>query len=180
MILGSVNGHVEGSKAECVMRLDAMDPTAWALFPQFMQRSLNFADKLLNFNEMQIGNFEQDLRNRWASPNGSLFLAGLDANSKMVAHALGWINIDYGQPYLFIFQAEVDDKYDFSPIVSRVFEECNEYIGWANAMYERGKQNVRIDKVRMQTWRHADAFIRYLQGFGIKGIVERTVIGWGV
>lgn len=73
-LLDSMNGHVEiTSKVERVLRLDSSDAGTWALFPRFTERCLTFGRDLLKFNEMQLKNFDQDLRNRWATPNGSLF-----------------------------------------------------------------------------------------------------------
>jgi len=181
-ILGTVNGHVDAASlvAERIMRLDCSDMSSWYHFPRYIDRCLVFAQQLLGFNQMQLANFEQDLRNRWATPHGSLFIAVLDNYARMVGHILGWVNVDYGQPYLFNFQAEMDDGYSLLPIVDKVFAEHVEYIGWANAMYEKAGQKLRIDKVRTQTMRNADAIVRYLRMKGIEGVVERTVIGWKV
>ena len=180
-LLGSVNGHVEiTSKVEHVMRLDCTDVTSWSLYPRFMERCLRFAQDLLKFNEMQLKNFEQDLRNRWATPNGSLFLAVMDGRGNMVGHVCGWINIDYGQPYLFNFQAEVDEGYEMAPAMDLLAKEHVEYVGWANAMYEKGGQPVRINKVRTQTMRNADALVRYLSMHGMNSVIERTTIGWDI
>lgn len=180
--LGSLNYPFPGaaSTEPRVVRIDQGDAASWALYPRFEERSILFAEKYLNFTATQIRGFQQDLRNRFVTPGGALYIAGLTDDRSMVAHFNGWINMDYGQPYLFIFQTEVDDGYDFSLISHQVFAEMNAYMEWANSMYETANQSTRVNKVVMQTFRHDGAFIRYLKAHGVSAVKERSVLGWYV
>ena len=178
-ILGSIDERAH-TTADEVVRLESSNGSHWQHLPRFIERSIHFAQETLSYNDIQIRNFEQDLKNRWVTPNGALMLAIFDGHGIMVGHILGWINVDYGQPYLFNFQADVDEGYDLRPIVNRVFEEHVEYIGHMNAMYEQMKQDVRINKVITQTMRNGPALVRYLEMKGITAILERAVISWKV
>jgi hypothetical protein len=178
MILGSLNGSVRKSTAERVVRLDRNNSSSWAHFPRFIERSLIFAEKLVKYNSLQLKNLEQDLCNRWATTGGMLAIAILNEHDQMVGHVLGWVNVDYGQPYLFNFQAEMDDGFDMRPLLDQVLVEHLDYVKWANEMYEKGGQPVRITQVVTQTMRNADALVRYLKLGGAMAVAERTVIRW--
>lgn len=102
----------------------------------------------------------------------------MDGRGQMIGHVCGWINIDYGQPYLFNFRPRWTRATRWLPRWTCSPRSTPNIFGWANAMYEKSGQPVRVNKVRTQTMRNADALVRYLRMHGIPSVIERTTIGW--
>lgn len=162
-----------------IVRLDQNDLSSWALFPFFERRCVNFAESLLRFTKEQVTALEGDLRTRFVQAGGALFLAAIDDDKRMTGHMVGWVNWNYGVPYFFVWQAENDVPTGDEGVES-VLHEIDQFIVWANSMYEKAGQVARITQVKTETRIKQESFKRYFEKHGIRVLAERTVMYWEV
>ena len=111
---------------------------------------------------------------------GGLFLIGLDGNA-IFGHVIAWVLYEWGEPYLLVWQSEVDEgRAAIESVVRDVIVEMNNFIVQVNRSFELAGQATRLSDVRHFTLRESEVWKRYFKKFGIDTWVERTVMRWKV
>lgn len=148
-------------------RLLPSDRLSWMWWPEYEKRVLGFLDAYsTHLNAAQREQFVTELRNRFSTtPQLSgywLIFNGKDAfEQQVVGHLCGWINVQYGRPYVLLFQTEVDVAFEGREVLLDCMKETGEWIGGVNRELAEKKQPL-IDYVEAWVLKSVEAWKRWL------------------
>ncbi len=159
-------------KAGSFYRLLPEDDYAWSLFPTFRSRVRSFIQA--NLPSTDPDSVIYDITQKWVSlPKTTGYWLAF-ADSQVVGHMASWILENYGRPFVFIYQAEMDKGYDGVLIQNDIMKEVDKWVAELNAIIPPDRP--KITKGEMSTWRNPAAFARYLDSTGHSAAKVRSVI----
>ena len=156
------------------IRLLPDKPEGWLWWPAFEARVKNFCEKYTpNTDPVSLA---WDLRQRFiTTPNFTGYWLVLDEKERPVAHMVSWLANTYAHNYIFVLQAEADDKLKITDAVERV---CAGVDSWAKDLNKNLKPEHHINRAEMCTFRDAKVWERYLRQIGRSSVQLRSVISF--
>ena len=126
-------------------RLHPDDAFSWQLYPAFEARVRSFMEKYCpNYTEQQEKEFFVELRQRFAAtPQLAGYWLAVEGE-QVVAHVCGWIQQNYGRPYILCFQAECDQTWESRHILPRIYMEAQLWKNEVNAALLKAKADSQI------------------------------------
>jgi hypothetical protein len=156
-----------------VTRLLPTDDSSWLLFPAFKDRNRRFIETFLPSTKPDA--IIDDLVKRWINTPllTGYFLVRKDPITP-IAHLTSWIADNYGDPYVFVYQAWCDEGHNLGKAAAEVVNQIDLWAKMLNAMMAETKS--KITKFELSTWRDADVWARYFEAMGRKSVKIRSVI----
>lgn len=150
-----------------LIRLHPNSPEAWALWPIFEQRCIDFIR-----DESREGDPEQFRKwiresfvQRHEIQGAWLAIEGTD---KVIGHLLGWADHFFGDPYIFIHQVKTDPNATIdNGLRDAMCEALHQWVDECNWAYEQAQSPLRIRKIRFATGRGDRAWKAYLKPLGL-------------
>lgn len=149
----------------------------WEFYPAFEERVKKFNHQYLQeYTSAQEAFMVQTLRQRFVNDplSSGYWIAIKDSN--VIGHVCGWMAMDWGQPYAFIYQAETSFDEGLS---RRWVMELGDWISEMNgALMAQGKPQITF--AECATFHKPDAFNRLLGMWGAKNLRTRSLIRFDV
>lgn len=158
-------------------RLHPDTPESWTHWPAFEARARRFCET--HATDTQAGAMIPWLRKLFVETPGLLgaWLA-LDGDGHGVGHLLGWVDLYFGVPVIFVHQAQMDGgttPLDIGWTMARAIEQWKDD---CNEVYARAGSPQRLTTVRWSTEKNPEAWRRMLEKYG--GRVQRVLstVSW--
>jgi len=119
-----------------------------------------------------------DLENKWTSlPKTTGYWLGFHENQP-IAHMASYATESYGKPFIFVYQAEVDEGYSLAGFQKLILSDMDKWVRELNGLIPEGRR--KIEKAELSTWRDAATFAKYLEATGREAVKVRSVIEFTV
>jgi RimJ/RimL family protein N-acetyltransferase len=142
-------------------RLSASNESGWAFYYEWEKRVLAARATLSPW--MSDAAMIDHLRKHWIQ--GDLVLGAwvvLDDFERPIAHAAGWVAIEWGVPIIFIFQVVADEGFQITDFAEEFLADLKQWRERINAAYEKAGSTLRVAKIRFCTERDSQ-WMRYLR-----------------
>jgi len=115
-----------------LLRLDPNDSRSWGLWPEFERRVRGF----LHIYSPSLGDeemFVTELRTRWVqTPKLAGYWLVLDGEgileTRIVGHVLSYVQVQYTQPYIFVYQVESEKLGESRPVLIELQDKIYRWI----------------------------------------------------
>lgn len=160
-----------------VIRLLPTVSNGWTLMPQYIARVDKFIQEYLpETRGKAIQNLQQTTMARWInSPDASGYWLALQ-DGVPIAHVCSWLAIDWGIPYIFVYQAEVDQGIDKPAVASSFLDQLDEWVAALNNHLGQQNPPSRITYTEFSTWRDTEAWVAYFERRRKSAVQVRSVI----
>lgn len=154
-------------------RLTPEQPEGWALWPVFEARVLAFLHTVAR--ETPAPTFLAWLRKTFVETPALLGAWLAIDEGQSVGHFLGWADVFFGEPFIWVHQAQVDERTALGRLRHAMVAELKQWVDEMNWAYEQQGVPTRIRRMRFATERDAEAWARYLDPLG-SVTAERVVL----
>lgn len=134
-----------------LLRLERVNPRAWRFYPEFERRVLAMQTEFRSRGLLPV--LAEQLARRFVDfPEQALYYVALEGE-RVVAHMAGWIEQQWGVPYILVYQCQCDRGTTIRPIIEQYFtHEMGQAAERYNATLAPGKP--RIEEIDLWTpWR---------------------------
>ena len=163
-------------KATSFLRLLPDTDFAWALMPEFKRRVREFVAQNLPSTDPE--SVVYDTVTKWTSMPLTTGYWLAFHETKPVAHMTSWIIESYGKPFVFIYQANVDEGYSLGGVQRAIFSDMDRWVTQLNLLIPDGRP--KITKGELSTWRDSDSMAKYFTATGREAVKARSVIEFSV
>lgn len=155
--------------------LDETDPSAWGWLPGLRRRIVQACATLCRDTPAEL--FWTQLLKWWVAPETKPFVrlwVAVDGQGEIRAHAVGYLEMPWGQPTAFLHQVVVDEGVDARSIGALFLQAM---LQWQHQLEKQLGRQVALRFCTERPVRAWARLVRALSGGKVRLDVERSMVG---